>query len=172
MHALVGTNSRNLFGQKKIMQPLGTKNQTTSWEIEKIFKPRRTKKYQANLLGPKKVTQPLGTKKNHAPSRTKKFCNLLGEKNHATSWNKKIMQPLGGKKTLNLLGKKKNTTSQDKKKSLNLSKQKNHATSQDKKNHANSQDKIKITQHFGTKNNSATSRDQQPLGTKKKSRNL
>ena len=57
------------------------------------------------------------------PLRTKKSRNLSGQKkNHATSWDKKIMQPHGKKLSCNLLGQKNHAASQDnKKKSHNLS---------------------------------------------------
>ena len=71
----------------------------------------------------------------------------MGKKNHATSWDKNIMQALGSKKSRNLSGQKKQKKKKRKtqplgiKKSRNLSGQKNHSTSCDKKNHATSQDK-------------------------------
>ena len=75
------------------MQPLGTKK-------------------SRNLQGRKKITQPLGTKKNHATS---------WDKNHATSQDKKITQPLGTKKIMQPLGIKKNhAISQDKKVTLSI----------------------------------------------------
>ena len=79
---------------------------------------------------------------------------LLGTKNHATSWYKKTMQPLGTKKSRNLSGQK----------SCKCLGQKNHSTSWDKK----------IMQPLRTKKNHATSRDNtitRPLGTTKKSWN-
>ena len=103
--------------------------------------------------------QPLGTDKK----TKKKSCNLLGQENYATSWDKKkvskplrtkkIMQPLGTKKITQPLGAKKikqpflpkkimqplRTTT---KKSRNLSEQQQ-----------------KITQPLGTTKNSASSRD-------------
>ena len=82
---------------KKIMHPLGTKtnhatsqdkkNNLTSWEENKSHK----------LLGPKKIMPPLVT--------NKKSCNLSGQqKNCATSWDKKITQPLRTIFLCNLLG--------------------------------------------------------------------
>ena len=96
--------SCNLLGQKKITQPFRTKkNQATFWSKKKIRQPFGTKKV-LQLLGTKKITQSLRTKKNDETFQDKKImlltqkesCNLcLGtNKNHATSWDKKIIQPL------------------------------------------------------------------------------
>ena len=91
----------------------------------------------------------------------KKLRNLLGQKNHATSRDQKIVQPLGTKQSRNILGQRK---------SRNLLRQKNDTTLRDKK----------ITQPLGTKKrlhnlsgqkNHPLSRDHkkimQPLGTTK-----
>ena len=69
---------RNLWGQKEIMQPHGTKkNHAAPWD----------KKKSRNLSR---------QKKNHINSwDSKKSCNLSGQKNHATSWGEKITHPLG-----------------------------------------------------------------------------
>ena len=66
-----------------------------------------------------KIMQPLGTKKSH---------NVFGQKNHATSWDKKLHNHLG-EKIMQSHGGKNHATSQDKKISGNLSGQNNHATS-------------------------------------------
>ena len=145
--------SRNLSGQKKIMQPLGRnlsgpKNQTTSGNKiyhatsrdKKITQALRTKENYANSWD-KKITKLLGTK-IMPPLRTNKSGNLSRQKisnswdknSHATSWvqkscNQKIPQPLGtNKKSRILLGQKKshNLLGQQQK-SRNLSGQKNHA---------------------------------------------
>ena len=78
----------NLSGQKKIMQPVRTKKNHTTYR----------EKNHKNLFGIK-ITQPLGTEKNHLTYWDKKKSpNLLGEK---------ITQPLGTKKkSPNLSGKK------------------------------------------------------------------
>ena len=62
-------------------------------------------------LGQKKITQPLGTKKFTQPLRTnkKKSHNLLGQKNLANSWDKKMKESLGTKKSCNLSEQKKIT---------------------------------------------------------------
>ena len=112
-----------------------------------------------------------------------KSCNLLGQKNHATSCDKKITQPLGtkeddatslkkNKKNLpsgdkknyaTSRGKKIDATSWDKKTSRKPLGTKNDATPRGKKNHATSQDKKsgnhleqKITHPLRTKKNHAT----------------
>ena len=103
------SEQQNQEGDKhtKFMQPLRTKNHTTSRDEKKITQPLGTRK---------KIMQPLKTKKKSCNiSGQKKSRNLPEQQNHANSWDKK-MQPLG-------------TT----KKSRNLSGQQNHATSQDKK---------------------------------------
>ena len=79
--------SRNLLGQKEIKQPLGTKIHATSRDKKKVMQPLGTETKSHNLLG----------QKNHATSWAKKSRNLLGQKNHATSWYKKITQSLGHK---------------------------------------------------------------------------
>ena len=152
--------SSNLLGQKKIKQPLGTKNKTRNLFGPKITQPRGTKKSHNlwgqikshNLSGQKKITQPLGTtkrilktlwttknpatswdqnksrniwgEKNHATSQEKKSRKLSGQKNitknHATSWDKKITQPLGTKKITEPWDKKNHATSQDKKATLSI----------------------------------------------------
>ena len=85
-------------------------------------------------------------KKNHAISRDKKSCNLVGQKSHATSqdkknyaisWDQKITQPLGTKKKYaTYRDKKKPATSQDKKNHTTSHDKKSHETSRDQKNHA------------------------------------
>ena len=71
------------------------------------------------------MAQPLRTK-FYATCQDKKNHAISGQKNHANSWDKKIMEPLNTKqkimeplrtkKSRNLFGQKKNhTTSQDKK---------------------------------------------------------
>ena len=107
--------SGNLSGHKKIMQPLGTKNTTISFDkknyaISEDKKKQATsrdkknhatswgKKISRNLLGQKemhslgtkKMTQPLGKKITLPFGTTKKSCNLTGHKNNTTSWDKKI----------------------------------------------------------------------------------
>ena len=100
------TKSRNLLGQqhhaisldKKIMQPLRLKkNHATSWD----------KKKSRNLFGQNKRRNLWGQKKSRNLLRQKKSRNLLGlnfvfaiswdKESHATSWDKKITQPLGTK---------------------------------------------------------------------------
>ena len=87
---------RNLSGQKKIKQPLGTKklyqlsgqkNHATSQDKNKScnFWGQKT---TTQLLGTKKITQPLGTTKIMLGIRTKKSPNFLGQINQATSWDK------------------------------------------------------------------------------------
>ena len=91
--------SGNLSGHKKIMQPLGTKNTTISFdkknhaisEDKKKTSNLSGQKKSCNLLGQKNITQPLGTKRN-ALSRDKKDDTTSRKKNHTTFWdNKKIM---------------------------------------------------------------------------------
>ena len=67
-HATSHAKSHNLLGQK-ITQPLGTKNHKTSLD---------NKKKSRDLSGQKKVTS--WNVKNHAALRTKKSCNLMGQK--------------------------------------------------------------------------------------------
>ena len=84
MQPLEKKKSRNLWGQRKITQPLWTKkNHTTSLD----------KKNHATIKEKEKSRNFLGQKKS---------CNPLGGKNHATSRDKKNMQPLGTKKYCNL----------------------------------------------------------------------
>ena len=129
--------------------------------------------------------QPRRTKKITQPLRTKKSRNLSGQKNHATSLDKKNTEHLGTQTNYATFEDKKNhATSWDKKKSRNLNRQKNHTNFRDKKNpatswnkkksrnllgqknHATSQDKT-ITQPLGPKKNNATSRDGQPEKSRK-----
>ena len=86
--------------------------------------------------------QPLGTKKSR---------NLSGQKNHATSQDRKIMPYFGPKKSLNLSGLKKirQPLVEKRNQTINFDK-KNHAISHHKKNHTTSRDR-KIMQPLGTK---------------------
>ena len=123
------------FGTKKIMQSHGRKNHgtflhATSWDTT-ILQP----------LKKKNTTQPFGTTKCII-LRQKKLCNLSGQKNHISSWDKKKSQNLLDQKILQLSGQKKLRNL--------LGTKKNHKTSWDNKNHATSQDK-KVTQPIGTK---------------------
>ena len=97
-----------LLGDKKITQPLGTKNDATSWH--------------------KNIAQPLGINKKNGisrdltqPLRLKKSCTLSRQKN--------ITQPLRTKNSRNLLGQKISRSLSGQKKSCNLSEQKscNHS---------------------------------------------
>ena len=126
--------SRNLFGQKKILQPIGPKKIPQSLCIKINCATSQDKEKSCILLGltnletsqDNKTMKPLGTKKNHA-----------------TSWDKKIMHPLWTtKKSRNLLGQKNHATSWDKK---------NYEISLDKKNHATSWGNTKIKQPIGQK---------------------
>ena len=99
------------LGTKKIMQPFGTKTtQATCWD-KKIKQPSGTQK-SCNLL----------RQKNHATSqnKTKNYTNFCDKKDHATFGMKKIMKPIR---------KKKNHATSQEKKSCNLLGQKNQATS-------------------------------------------
>ena len=87
-------------------------------------------------LGGAKIMQPLGTKKSR---------NLKGQKKHATSWDKKIMQPLGKKIIIKAPGTKKITQPTRTKKTGNLLGQKTKSGNlSGQKNHATSWNKIKI----------------------------
>ena len=87
-------------------------------------------------MGTTKITQLIGTKKScnlseqkyHATSQDKKkSCNLSGQKkNHATSWDNKIMHYFGTKK---------HTTSRDKKIMQPLGTKRKHTSCWGKKNH-------------------------------------
>ena len=83
-------------------------------------------------------------------------CNLLGQKNHATSWDKKVTQPPNRtKKSCNILGHKKMQPLGIKKIMQPLGTTKNHATSLDKTKLTQPLWK-KITQPLGTQKNQAT----------------
>ena len=98
--------SQNLLGQKKILQPFGGK----------IMQPFRTKKScnlpegkkKRNFSG-QKIRQPFGAR---SISGGKNQATSWDKKNHAASQNKKIMQPLRTKKSCNLPGQKNHATSQ------------------------------------------------------------
>ena len=66
----------------------------------------------ATIQNQQKITKALRTKKNYSTFQDKK--------NPATTWDKKIIQPLGEKKSRNLSGHKNQATSWDKKKLRNL----------------------------------------------------
>ena len=122
------------------MQPLEEeKNHTTSQHqkqkscnlsAQKITQPLSTKKHITQPLEEeKKITQPLSTKTTSG--HTKNTQPLGTQKNHKTSWHKKIMQPLDTKKITQPLGTKKITQppGTTKKKSRTLLSQKNLLTS-------------------------------------------
>ena len=110
--------SRNLLGPKNITQPLWRKKHKTSMEKKNLGQKNhvtsRDKNKSRNFSGQKKACNLSGEKEScnswkkkcHATSRdkkimqpigTKKICNLSGQKNHANSWDKKILQTLGPK---------------------------------------------------------------------------
>ena len=157
------------MGQKKSLNLSGQKYRATSQDKksrnllrQKIMHYFRTKQITPPL-GPKNYAL-FKKKKNHAISWDKKILrNQLGRKNHATSWDKK--------KSCNLSEQKKSCNLSGQKKITQPFRTKKYATSWDKKN----------TQPLGTKQNQATSWEQksrnlwdkkimQPLGDKKKSR--
>ena len=82
-------------------------------------------------IGTKKITKPLENKKNRTTSR---------DKNHAISWDKKLMQPIRIKTGATSWDKKLMQPLRTKKFTQPLGTIKNHAISQNKKNHAFSLD--------------------------------
>ena len=92
------------------MQPLRTKNNHATSQDNKKSCNLSGQKKSHNLSRPKNIAQPLVTKKNRATSCDKK------KSRNATSQPRKIIQTVRTKKnSLNLLGQKKHVTSLDKK---------------------------------------------------------
>ena len=94
--------SRNLwggkmhyFGTKKITQPLGTKTIMQQKEIKQPLAMQCLGTIENNATSLKKKSHNLSGWKIMQQFWDKKSQNVLGLKNHATSWNNKITQHLG-----------------------------------------------------------------------------